>query len=481
MQTPATMVRSFASQRGSIPYILVVAAAALIAIWKNIQTQFWLDETFTGAVSCQSSFAAMMPLIRHDAHPILYHILTHLLFGVVGCHLWAVRGLSILASLTGALILLREAGRLGGDVILAATLMFANPTFWQYAFEARSYSLLFLSGCGVVAYGFSDRRGAPVKAIAFALLGGALHYYASFLFAVLFAIVVCCRPALARSRIFWVEFVAAGLLLAGYYLPQLPESLAFGKTLAWIPPPSPIELLLYFPAMVFGNLFPAIIMAALTVIMCAAVIRRGHHPASETMLLIAMLAIFATCVFGASYVKPMFVYRYMHFLVPAIIMGLALLARDMKRFVGSGQQGTEYRQLLLNGIALYAGANAVMALNHSDTSRALAWQDAMTGMECSRQQPCAFVLDDPLLPSLDDRQYTVLANFFAKGREGFAAIRPDNLDAWLQKTPQGQLLYVQSSNPVLNIRSLVRNDSMTCKSFLKNGLGSLVCRKRTSE
>ncbi len=463
-----------------ILFLACIVAVSLVSIWRNIGTGFWLDETFTGAVSCTDSFAATLALIRHDVHPVLYHLLTHALFKVAGCHLWLVRGLSVVASLTAAYILIRQVGRSGGNVFVATALTLGTFSFWQYAFEARAYSLLFLAGSCVIAFSISDRKNAPFAAVASALIGGLLHYYASFLFAVLFLVVVVCRKPIVRSPTFWACFIAAGLVLCVYYALQIEDAMRVGSALVWIKHPHMNELLHYFPATLFGSIASSLIV--LIVLINTSVALFSSNPfmvQRQAVLLTAIFFSFVFLLFGASYFKPMFVYRYAHFLVPALIVGLAMLSGDADKALLSvdRRKASEFSSLTIILLIAYAGANLVHLRIIDTRLRDMGWQDAQASMTCTIAQPCGFFIDDPVLPNMLVSQYTALANFLAPVRGSFIALQPHEMVPWIKAHPGGQLLYVASSQTRIDFKKVIAEVPLKCRDFRSNlMIGAEACQ-----
>ena len=318
-----------------LAYFPLLVGIAVLALWHDAATPYWLDEVFSGGVSCQSSFAAMMPLITHDIHPVFYHVLVHMLFDAAGCHLWLVRLVSGLASLGGVALLLRSTHRHGGNAFLLAALTLGNPGFWIYATEARAYGLLFLAGSGVVSLGLSGRPRDQFVAIGFALLGGLLHYFASFLFAVLLAIALIAHRPPIRSRSFWMAFAAAGAILTAYYGLQIENALAVGAGVRRVVRPDLGVIFILTPVSLFGNLPSAIAVIAMALAAgIARVSAPNPHARRAGALLIAVFLCFALFMFGTPYFGSVFVYRYMHFLAPALMLGLSLWVSVVARALG---------------------------------------------------------------------------------------------------------------------------------------------------
>ncbi len=463
-------------------FFLLLAVVCSVSIYRNALSGFWLDETFTGAVSCPDSFAAAMPLITHDSHPLLYHVLIHLMFGVTGCHLWLVRGISLAACGLAVFLLLREVGRRGGNILLATALTLGNTTFWEYAFEARSYGLLFLVGTCVVIYGLSENPLDRVKAVAFALLGGLLHYLASFLFGVLFLIALAGRRTGARSLWFWASFVTASVVLLAYYALQVPVALGNGSVPTWIPLPSRI-IVIVFISDIFGNFLAAVTFVVLAA-MTGSILSSTPNFGSRTgKLLFGLFWGPVMVMYAVSYIHPMLIYRYVHFLIPALVMGSALLVRDAERSLVATNpaRAVGYTSAVFTTVLLYMLLNACVAIALPAANRAMGWQKAMQSMNCSPAQPCGFVLDDPTELFFTQGQYTALADFFAREPGSFVPLHPSDMAEWIRARPGGQVLYVHSFKPRASLKRLIHTVPLQCeKKYLIGSIGALPCRSLAS-
>ena len=464
---------------GSYPFLFLacLAIVACACIRVNLKSYFWLDEVFTGSVSCQPDFTTMIRLVRHDIHPVLYHLMTYSIFRVFGCHLWIIRCISLVSSLAAGYLLLRQVARRHGNIFLAAALIFGNPTFWFYAFEARAYSLLFLLGTCVLIYGFSSKPGDQTKAVAFAFLAGLLHYLASFLMPVLLAIVVFQHRPILKSRSFVISFLAAGALLAGYYalhLPYMMTSVSMGN---WIPSPLDSTKQL-FSTFLLGNMFSApimIIIIFMTFVKNTVIFRERNK---ESHLSMIIFILFSALLYIVSFVKPMFMFRYTYFLVPFFIFSISIICRITGGVLRNDKHDI---RMLLEGsmflLPLYLCANLPPTSMLLPLTRYLQWQQAAASMTCSPAHPCGFVLDDSLEPSLSNEQYKALANFFAKEPGSFQALMPDKAQDWLHNPANSEILYIQSFNGQLDLRKLISNFSLQCNDYRKNTVGAVACHK----
>ncbi len=466
-----------ADYRKMVQIGIPLALVALCSFTLYVTEPFWMDETITGGFSCQPSFSAMMPLITHDAHPVLYHVLIHLIFLAAGCHLWIVRFLSLTASLLGAYLVLREVGRSGGNIYLAGALTLGNPTFWHYALEGRPYGLLYLCGAGVVAYGLADSTNHRIKAVCFAALGAALHYVAIMLMPALAAISLMGQSSLSRSRSFWIAYGAAIVAIGIYYGLQVSTAFANGKQSHWISPPSLTDLVV-FPAIMFGGVVAAMAVITLAVVTLGGLLVAGRQVSRQGIMLSALFAGSVLALLTASFSHPMFIYRYVYCMTPFGVVGASLLLRDAQAgiTVKRPQWSRSFEDWLFMLIVAYLVIglfNIVLMPPH----RPMTWERAMDQMACTVHNPCGFVLDDPLETFLTLTQQAAMANILAPTPGTFAVIHPADMAAWINSHPGVQILYVRSFRPVEDIGKLQKDLPLQCSSkFLIHGIGGMPCQ-----
>src|SRR5260221_5115456 len=111
-----------------------------------LNQSFWRDEAFSVLLSEKSPWQIITLTIK-DESPPLYSLLLHYWMLLFGKSEAAVRGLSflfhILLVVTVFLIARKLTKQVIPQVLITAAALF-NPFLLQYAFEARTYSLLAL-------------------------------------------------------------------------------------------------------------------------------------------------------------------------------------------------------------------------------------------------------------------------------------------------------------------------------------------------
>ncbi|HEX3828876.1 MAG TPA: glycosyltransferase family 39 protein [Sporichthyaceae bacterium] len=252
---------------------------------------FWLDET-------QSVQFAHLPLrelqagLRTDGAPPLYYVLLHVWMQLFGTGVWAVRSMSMLASIVSLPLAWRVARRLGGSrelptVVLA--LLATSPWAIRYAGEARMYSSVVLEVLlGILALERLRRRADKLSLLAVGVLTAALlltHYWAIWLLANVAGVLVFVawrRPAERR-------FVARAGLAAGCgvlaFLPWVPTMLYQSKHTGapWADTPD-LGALAELPIDWFGGTGPAGMCASLLVTPLLIVAVFGRRTAAGSLL-----------------------------------------------------------------------------------------------------------------------------------------------------------------------------------------------------
>lgn len=224
--------------------VLAVLAGIALRLWAH--SAFWLDEAQTVAFAKQP-ISHLHGLLRTDGAPPLYYVLLHGWIKAFGDGVWAVRSLSMLASVLALPAAWLVARRLGGDrefAWITVVLFAVNPWLIRYAGEARMYSLVVLEVLlGMLALLRVRRRGDRLGTFALAFCAADLlytHYWAQFLLATVGAglvLVAWRRPAERRFAGRALLGLALGALT---FLPWVPTMLyqAQHTGAPWADPPN---------------------------------------------------------------------------------------------------------------------------------------------------------------------------------------------------------------------------------------------------
>jgi hypothetical protein len=213
--------------------LLCCVAFALRSLSLIDATGLWSDELYTVGKSFQSSFAALLAMLRQDTHPPLYYALVWMWGQVITPTAVNLRLLSWLFYLAGGLMITLQAGTLALQrprlaMALAALMTYCSPYPVRFSIEGKGYALLvFLVA---VAWWFRHRQQPWCYGGAVAL-ASLTHYYGLFLFAA--ALVwdsLRGRRGLSLSA-------AVGLLPSALWMYLASAYLLRSGTGAWIEPP----------------------------------------------------------------------------------------------------------------------------------------------------------------------------------------------------------------------------------------------------
>ncbi|MPY93021.1 MAG: hypothetical protein GEV08_08135 [Acidimicrobiia bacterium] len=168
----------------SVLAVLAVVAGVVLRLWPR--TALWLDEAQSLAIA-RAPLAELPATLRTDGAPPLYYALLHVWMQLFGTGDWAVRSLSVIASLATIPVIGVAARRYGGHAAVwpAVVLLATNPFAIRYATEARMYALIaFEAAIGLVLVPRALERPSPSRLGAVALLVAALlytHYWSVYL------------------------------------------------------------------------------------------------------------------------------------------------------------------------------------------------------------------------------------------------------------------------------------------------------------
>ena len=310
-----------------------ICGLTLLALLLNLvhlgTKSIWLDEATSIAYARLDLAPFIGVLTRHDSNMALYYVLLKLWEKMFGESEVAVRSLSALCGALSVPALYLLGRRLFGRTVgVVAGLMLALNAFMvEYAQTARSYALLALL-VTLSSYFLTVELELPstrsrIGYVLTSTLAMYTHYFAGLVLMVHLGTVIALRRRHALKGE-WIGVASAILLLCA------PEALfayrAGPGAIGWIRQPTLdnirsalIELaggstLLLF-ALLAGGLYATI----------SAALKRRYWP---NAFVGAWLVIpFALCVTG-SFVKPLFVPRYLIICVPALVLfGASALAR----------------------------------------------------------------------------------------------------------------------------------------------------------
>lgn len=348
----------------------ILMLAALVRLYQVTQPSIWYDEGFSVLVSAHSP-AQIWYHSAQDVHPPLYYLLLHGWTTVFGNGVFAARGMSVLAGVTGvglaewlvSVIATRRA------TILTGVLLALLPIAVRYSQETRMYALMavwLLGAALALIYWVQQPQRHRYLVIYAALMTAAFytHYFAAVGVLSFWVYLLMLRLARNETRLltrpaWWIANLAIVLL----YLPWIPELLGqmtHTRDVDWIPEPSRYTL----PSVIWQYLtlndgqtlsWPIYaLMPLLLVMIIGWVALRDSGPYRFNALLASYTLVPLLAVFLISYELPLFSARYFVFAAMGVPMLLAIALDRLAQ---------RNRGLALLGLMLLIGMQSVGLYN----------------------------------------------------------------------------------------------------------------------
>ncbi len=289
----------------------------------NILTQsLWRDEAFSVLLSLKN-FGEIISITAKDFSPPLYYFLLHLWIKIFGMGEVAVRSLSILFLILTAIstyfltkkIFSKKVG------LLAFILVLLNPFLFYYSLEARFYTMLcFLA---TLSFYFLVTERWPLF-VAFSLLGLYTHNFMIFALAGAVLAYVLLKGLEKKKQL----FLSSGAVFVGF-LPWM--TILFSQTKSvvssfWIQRPGIKDIFGAAVQFMLGpleNCPPYLIFAALAILLFALSRARGLKKNPTALLVWASVPFLLSIL--VSYLVPIFLGRYLIFVVVPLTIFLAVL------------------------------------------------------------------------------------------------------------------------------------------------------------
>lgn len=283
----------------------------------------WRDEAFS-YVFAKHSVIDIIRLAPEDFNPPLYYLLLHFWMRFFGDTEAAMRLLSFVFHVLACYVIYKFISKVINQRVgfLALILMFFNPMLLYFSYEARMYAMLEFFSAASMYWFYFKKWGWWFLA---SLMGLYTHLF--FLF-VVFVQFIC-------KREYWQRFVGLGF----FYIPWIPvifSSIVRGSKGFWV---NKIDLQLILSAV--GNIFTSYegtpgglwkITAVISLLIILASIfvlkkkRDEFTKISTVWLYVPLLLIILISLW-----KPLFVNRYLIFLVIPIIFILARIIEIAKK------------------------------------------------------------------------------------------------------------------------------------------------------
>jgi len=432
---------------GLRPALIAVAVVGVLAIgaerlWLALAQPLWFDETWTGAIAGAPGWDAFAREVWLDCNAPLYYLLMRAWTALFGVSNLALKGPGLIAVVVAAALplLVRVRGLSIEARLTWATLLFA---WWgvDSFLDARCYGLLFALTT-LQAIAFARLLAAPTRTAALAwCVTAALAILTQYYAIVPAAVQGLIYLALHRQRALraWpaaLAFVPAFAWIA-VHAPRLAQYA--GDDVAWHPRLGAAEVadLAAFtvgpPSAAALTLLALVLVAAILASRLAPAGGRDE-PADATAPLAwtALSGLIALAlVLASGILRPTLVARYLIPEVPALLLGVVLLARTARK-----------AHLLYLGLAaLYVG----LALRPPALLAAAARDVSPYGLEVASQRlmahrvtDVAFIWDHPAAHIMDAGSLRRVGGFFF-GRAG-ADVRVTPLYVSAARDPNAQAL-----------------------------------------
>lgn len=290
---------------------------------------FWLDEIYS--VRYATHFSTFLQAVANGAsserNMWLYYIV---LYGWahLGNSEFIIRLLSVIFGVLGVITMYflgREvAGKKTG--IIAGLLLTVNTFYLQYAQEARAYSLLMFLFCLSTLFMYRVGKKYSKGALLLFFLSTFAAIF-THIFSIFFILLECGYLMFAlrksRMRIFSILAIAIFDIVTLYLLIHNP-----GRQVGWIPKPQLVQFILTY--IFFCSGFVSMLIYFFTI--GYGFLQRYRDPFYWYLAIVSTLPIAAVFLFSL-FVKPIFIYRYMIFALPAIVLMGAMVLAQLKKNV----------------------------------------------------------------------------------------------------------------------------------------------------
>ena len=289
----------------------------------------WRDEAFSYLLAKQNIFQ-ILSLTAKDFNPPLYYLLLHVWMGMFGSSEIIMRTLSFfffLGTLYVVGMFLLDIFQFSIKEVFISLLLFVlNPLLHYYAFEARMYSLLaFLV---TLSFYFLAKKSYRKYALT-VILSLYTHYFAIFplLGHIIFILLTDRKSAVQHLKM----FVKIGLYFLPWIIFVFLSKPSFGQSF-WIPP---LRLgdILNIPGILFTgyerflgfdySFLPFISLCIFGMIVYSFFISHGQK--RMNLFLICWIGIPTIIILLISFLKPVFLPRYMIFITVGLLLSLVYL------------------------------------------------------------------------------------------------------------------------------------------------------------
>jgi len=319
--------------------VLIILLATLVRLYQVTVPLIWSDEAFSVWLA-RISLEQMVYHTAADVHPPLYYLALHYWMTVLGDSALIVRGMSVscgVATVAMGMLLARRVGCWRAAVI-AGLLLAMFPIAVRYSQETRMYAmhgLLMMMALYVLSsWARQQRNGYLLAYMLLMITGMYTHYFTVFGAVASWVYVGLVRDdsgrRLIRAKSWWLCNLTIALALAPW-LPTVFRQATEPRVLGWIDAPTwmtlPLAMWRAFTLEADWSCAPVLMVILLVSVLLAAgvAVFQDAKPGKPSLLLALYCLVPLLIAWLASYLRPMFMERYLLFALSAIPVLLAVV------------------------------------------------------------------------------------------------------------------------------------------------------------
>ncbi len=327
-------------------FTILLIAAVIFSLLPLFNQSIRLDEAQSLWVSTRS-VPGILKYVSEDVHVPLYSLLLHFWLQIFGTNIQVARALSVLFYLLTLPVLYKLFKEIStpGVAKVAVTLFALSPFVTWYSLETRMYTLFTLVAalCHLfyIRVVGSEGRHGKLGYLLTLMVGYYTHYFFFFLVATQF-IYSLGQLILENTKRTFLTVIG---LMATALIPFLPwayyviRSGTAANTQPLIPPPTSYNIFQTLTLFFFGfqsqflqgllvSLWPLLVVLLFFVFT-----QKRDLPSRFSAYMMTMSTVPLILVFIASFVRPIFLPRYLIFIIPTLFYLIALLIMNYQRKV----------------------------------------------------------------------------------------------------------------------------------------------------
>ncbi len=352
--------------------LILVLISFLIRLYNLGLESLWGDEAIS-LYHSQKSLIGNLKWIAGDTNLPFYNIILWFWVRIFGFSEFAIRSLSIIfGSLSifaiGVLAKKLFSKKVG---IISAILLTFSSTHIYYSQEARAYSLFVLLTIGSFYYFSQYLKNKDTKKYIFInILLLYTHVFAVFIFIVqnIWYLIYY------KKHKEWFKTQGKIILFLLPWIPFVIGQAAIIHKGFWIPAPLIRDLFLTF-AQLSGGIISAIIVYSLIILNI-----KKNTKEKNLLYLWFLFPIIVTFVYSKIFM-PLFVYRYFLFVLPALILLIALAIQNLSKT----------KTIVI--IIILVSLSSISSFEHLNNSSKTNWQDTLSYIKNNTKQGDIFLIE----------------------------------------------------------------------------------------